>query len=202
MTGGNPIMESNSSPSKRSLTRRALFGLMAAAVVTPAMAAEHSSMVFMRQFARDMLKAHRQGTVSSFKTAIQRYADVATIADYSLGQYKAKLPNGQRQRYYGGVTTFMARYFADQSREYRIAKYELGSAAVDGDDILINSKVYLVTGQTYTVVWRVSPRKGSYKVTDTKVLGFSLVYMQRGLFTSYISKRGGDVGQLVAVLNR
>jgi hypothetical protein len=29
-----------------------------------------------------------------------------------------------------------------------------------------------------------------------------LVYMQRGLFTSFISKRNGDVAQLVAALNR
>ena len=195
-------MRANSPIPPRALTRRALFGLMAAAVATPAMAAEHPSMVFMRQFAREMLKAHRQGTVSSFKNAIEQYADVADIADYSLGQYKARLPSGQRQRYYGGVATFMARYFADQSREYRIAKYELGDEAVDGKDILIDSKIYLISGQTYTVVWRLSWRKGSYKVTDAKVLGFSMVYMQRGLFTSYLSKRNGDVGQLVTVLNR
>ncbi len=184
------------------LSRRALLSLAAASLVTPAVAAEHPAMAFMRQFARDMLKAHRQGTVSSFKDAIQRYADVADIADYSLGQYKAKLPKGQRQRYYSGVATFMARYFADQTREYRIAKYELGDASQDGGDVVIDSKVFLVSGQTYNVVWRLSRRTGSYKVVDTKVLGFSLVYMQRGLFTSYISKRGGDVGQLVAVLNR
>ena len=184
------------------ISRRTLLSLAAASLVPPAIAAENPAMVFMRQFARDMLKAHRQGTVSSFKAAIQRYADVADIAEYSLGQYKGKLPKGQRQRYYNGVTTFMARYFADQTREYRIAKYELGDASADGDDVLIDSKVFLISGQTYKVVWRLSRRKGSYKVVDTKVLGFSLVYMQRGLFTSYISKRGGDVAQLVAVLNR
>jgi phospholipid transport system substrate-binding protein len=177
-------------------------GLLATAIASTALAAEHPSMVFMRQFARDMLKAHRQGTVSSFKAAIERHADVAAIAEYSLGQYKAKLPVGQRRRYYDGVATFMARYFADQTREYRVAKYELGGATVDGEEILIHSKVYLVSGETYTVIWRLSRRKGSYKVMDTKVLGFSLAYMQRGLFTSFISKRNGDVGQLVAVLNR
>jgi phospholipid transport system substrate-binding protein len=183
-------------------SRRALLGLLAAGIAIPASATEHPSMVFMRQFAKDMLRAHRQGTVSSFKGAIEQYADVATIADYSLGQFKGRLAAGQRRPYYNGVATFMARYFADQSREYRIAKYELGGAALDGKDILIDSKVYLISGQSHTVVWRLSPRKGSYKITDAKVLGFSMVYMQRGLFTSYIAKRNGDVSQLVAVLNR
>ncbi|MBC8038629.1 MAG: ABC transporter substrate-binding protein, partial [Rhizobiales bacterium] len=146
--------------SRRALTRRALLGFMAAGLAQPALAAEHPSMAFMRQFARDMLKAHRQGTVSSFRNVIQRYGGLAEIADYSLGQYKAKLPAGQRRRYYDGVATFMARYFADKSREYRIAKYELGGATSNGKEIQIDSKVYLVSGQVYTVVWRLSGSKG------------------------------------------
>ena len=69
-------------------------------------------------------------------------------------------------------------------------------------DVQISTKVYMLTGNTYTVVWKLAWRGGRYKVTDVKVLGFSLVYLQRGLFTSYVSKRKGDVGQLVAALNR
>ena len=189
--------------SGRPINRRALLGLMAGALATPAMAADHPSLIYMREVARDLLNANRQGTVASFRMAILRHADIADIGNYSLGQYQARLSAAQRDSYYGGVATFMARYFADQSREYRIAKYELGDANVDDNkDVLINSKVFLLTGQTYNVGWRLSWRKGRYKITDAKVLGFSLVYMQRGLFTSYISKRNGDVGQLVAALNR
>ena len=68
--------------------------------------------------------------------------------------------------------------------------------------MVINSKVYLLSGQSYTVVWRLSKTGSRYKVRDAKVLGFSMVYMQRGLFTSFISKRNGDVEQLVAALTR
>jgi phospholipid transport system substrate-binding protein len=186
----------------RPIGRRTLIGLLAGAVATPALAAEHPSMAYMRRVAKDLLNAHRQGTVASFRRVIQRHADVAEIANYSLGQYRNKLPDSQRSRYYGGVATFMARYFADQSREFRIAKYVLGDAAAAAKDILIDSKVFLLSGQTYTVVWRLAWRGGAYKVADVKVLGFSMVFMQRGLFTSYIAKRDGDVAQLVAALNR
>jgi phospholipid transport system substrate-binding protein len=157
----------------------------------------------MKQVAKDLLNANRLGTVASFRRAIQRHADVGDIAIYSLGPYKGKLPETQRHSYYGGVATFMARYFADQSREYRVAKYELGAPAAAGDgDILIPSKVYLMTGQTYTVSWRLAKRGGKYKIVDAKMLGFSLVYLQRNLFTSFLSKRNGDINQLVAALNR
>lgn len=188
----------------RSLSRRAVLGMIVASAVSPALAAaDRSSRVYMKQVAKDLLNANRLGTVASFRRAIQRHADVGDIAIYSLGPYKGKLPETQRTRYYGGVATFMARYFADQSREYRVAKYELGEPAAAGDgDMLIPSKVYLMTGQTYTVSWRLAKRGGKYKIVDAKMLGFSLVYLQRNLFTSFLSKRNGDIGQLVAALNR
>ena len=194
MTGGRPNH-------RRGLTRRTLLGWLAVGAAAPALAAEHPTMATMRQVAKDLLNAHRQGTVASFRRAILRHAAVPEIADYSLGQYKSKLPASQRQRYYGGAATFMARYFADQSREYRIAKYELGEATVDDNkDVLINSKVFLLSGQTYTVTWQVAKREGKYKIIDVKVLGFSLVYLQRNLFTAFLSKRNGDVTQLVGAL--
>jgi ABC-type transporter MlaC component len=187
-----------------SLTRRAAIAAAAVFLLfAPAAAGDHPSVTYMKQVGKDLLNAHRQGTVSSFSNAMRRHADVTGIALYSLGQYKGKLANGQRSRYYSGVVTFMARYFADQSREFRVAKYEIGEATIDKDkDVLVNSKVYLLNGKTYNVSWRLGWRDGRYKVLDAKVLGFSLVYLQRGLFTSFIAKRGGNVGELVAVLNR
>jgi phospholipid transport system substrate-binding protein len=185
-------------------SRRGVIGLMAGAAVAlsgVAAAADHPSLVYMREVARDLLNANRQGTVASFRRAILRHADLTGIGDYSLGQYQEKLRTNQRDRYYGGVATFMARYFADQSREFRVAKYELGDATkTDDKDVLISSKVYMLNGQTYTVVWRLGWRGNRYRVTDAKVLGFSLVYAQRWLFTSFIAKRNGDVEQLVAAL--
>ena len=185
------------------LTRRAAIAALASAFAAPAFAAgEDAAVAYMKKVAKDMLAAHRQGTVASFKRAIQRHADVAGIADYSLGQYKAKLQASQKQAYYSGTATFMARYFADQSRDYVVSKYVVGEAEVDGKDISVDTKVYLMNGQSYTVVWRLGKKGSGFKVEDAKVLGFSLIYLQRGIFTSFLSKRNGDVAQLVAALNR
>ena len=184
------------------LTRRAaVFGL-ASILASPAIAADSPAIVYMRRVAKDMFNAHRQGTVAAFRRAIQRHADVPSIADYSLGQYKPKLPSSQKQAYYNGTVSFMSRYFADQSREYTLSKYEVGEANEDGKDITVQTKVYLMSGQSYTVVWKLVKKGGGYKVADAKVMGFSLIYLQRGIFTSYLSKRNGDVAQLVAALNR
>ena len=185
------------------LTRRAAIAGLAVAFATPAFATgEDAALSYMQKVAKDMLAAHRQGTVASFKRAILRHADVPGIADYSLGQYRSKLSPAQKQAYYSGTATFMARYFADQSRDYVVSKYEIGQADTDGQDINVDTNVYLINGQSYTVVWRLGKGGGGYKVEDAKVLGFSLTYLQRGIFTSFLAKRDGDVAQLVAALNR
>lgn len=185
------------------ITRRALLGIIAVISASPALAADHPSVVFMKQFGKDMLAAHRLGTAGKFAGVIDAYSDVAGIATYSLGQYKPALRPDQRSAYYRGVVTFMSRYFAEQSREYRVAKYEIGEATVDDNkDVTVASKIYLLSGQTYNVKWQLKWTGGSYKISDVSVLGFSLTYLQRGLFTSFISKRKGDVSQLVAALTR
>jgi phospholipid transport system substrate-binding protein len=185
------------------ITRRALLGFIAGLSISPALAADHPSIAFMNKFGKDMLAAHRQGTVDRFASVIQNYSDVAGISNYSLGQYKPKLREGERSRYYRGVVTFMARYFAEQSREYRVAKYEIGEATVDENkNVAVASRVYLLSGQTYNVSWQLVWNGGQYKISDVKVLGFSLTYLQRGLFTSFISKRKGDINQLIVALNR
>jgi phospholipid transport system substrate-binding protein len=186
----------------RNVTRRGFVALAAAVLSAPVLAADHPSMAYMRQVAKDLLNAHRQGTVASFYDVISRHADVPEIALYSLGEYREKLSGGQRPSYYRGVATFMARYFADQSRLYPVAKYELGDPQTDGEEISIPSKVVLMSGSTYTVNWRLAWRGKRYKVVDARVLGFSLVSLQRGLFSSFISKRNGDVNALVMALNR
>jgi phospholipid transport system substrate-binding protein len=160
----------------------------------------HPSVAFMNKVGRDLLAAHRQGTVAAFLSVIQRYADVPEIALYSLGQYKANLGAAQRPRYFRGVAVFMSRYFADQSRQYPIAKYEVGEAETDGKDVLVSSRIYLMSGQSYNVTWRLVWRNKTYKVADVKVLGFSMIYMQRGIFTSYLSKRRGNLAQLMDAL--
>jgi phospholipid transport system substrate-binding protein len=185
------------------LTRRTLIAGLFGIAATPAVAAgDHPSITFMRQVGKDLLAAHRQGTVPSFLRVVQRYADVPEISSHALGKYLGKLQSSQRGRYQRGVATYLARYFALQSRDYTVAKYEVGEARVDANkDVLVESKVYLLTGQTYNVGWRLVWRGGKYKVRDAKVLGFWLSNFQRSDFTAYLDKRNGDINKLIVALN-
>jgi phospholipid transport system substrate-binding protein len=182
-------------------TRRTILGLLAAAMASPAIAADHPSVTFMNQMGKDLLHAHRLGTVSAFLRVIQRYADVQGISDYSLGTYKVS--SSDKDHYQRGVATFMSRYFVEQSRSYPVAKYEVGEATVaENNDVIVATKIYMMSGQTYSVNWQVSWVNGQYRVVDAKFLGFSMTYQQRNLFTAFIAKHEGDVGKLIIALNR
>ena len=176
-----------------------LFGVLSAPA---AIAGAHPSVSFMQQVGKELLAAHRQGTVSAFLRVVQRYADVPEISSHALGKYADKLQSGQKGRYQRGVATYMARYFALTSRDYTIAKYEVGDATVDDNkDVIVDSKVFLMTGQSYSVSWRLVWRGGKYKVRDARVLGFWLTNFQRSDFTSYLDKRNGDINKLIVALN-
>lgn len=158
---------------------------------------------YMREAADDLMQAQRIGTVSSFQKAILSHADVEGIALYALGPYRDDLQKAQRPAYFKGVSLFMARYFADSSREYQVGKAEIGDVTMDDSGAaLVNTKVTLLTGTTYNVVFKVARDGKGYQIADVNVLGFSLAYMQRGIFQRFIAKNGGDVNALVAALSR
>ena len=185
--------------------------MMAMTSIAPAVAADHPAIKFTRKVANDMLAANRAGTITSFARVLRRHADIPKISVYSLGKYKRFLRSSQSKRYYNGVTAFMARYFADQTREYRVAKAKVLDAKKAKDSqIAVNTLVTLRTGAKYTVQFLLRRAGRSYKVADVKVsvpiLGFvSLTYQQRGIFQKFLVKKGGDqraVNQLVETLNR
>jgi ABC-type transporter MlaC component len=178
------------------ITRRNLFALLPFALASSARAADHPSVVFMNEVASQLLRAHRLGTASAFARVVQRYADVPGIAESSLGDYK--MDRSLLPQYHHGVVQFISYYFADQSRTYPIAKYEIGEATVAANkDVIISSRVYLMAGQTYTVNWQLGWVDGTYKITDAKILGFSMVAQERSMFTSFIAKNKGDPAELV-----
>lgn len=189
---------------QRFLAVLAILFMLTGGLPQPAGAAENKAAIRqMQRIAAALVNAQKIGTRSAFRAVISKYADLPAIANYSLGRYRSRLKRSKRSRYYRGVNAFMGRYFSNESRRYKVVKTRINSNVVnDGTDVLVTSKVQLSTGSTYTVVWRLAKRRSGYRITDVKVLGFSLTYLQRGMFSSYIRKKDGSVDALITALNR
>ena len=166
-------------------------------------AAEHPAVARMRLVADDLIATQLSGTPAAYYKMITRHADVPAIALYALGSYRSELKPSQHDSFFRGVGMFIARYFADQARQYRVAKAEISPAVrVDADEVLVHSTVTLGSGASYTVVWRLAQVGKSYKIRDVQVLGFSLRYLQRSIFQSDLARRGGTFQALYVALTQ
>ena len=192
--------------SKIIFTRRLFLGFLPLALAAPAFAVsaaseEHPSVSFMNKLGEDLLHAHRLGTKSALLRVVLRYADIESIADQSISGHD--VPNGEEENYQRGVARFIARYIAEQSRTYPVAKFEVGEATVDRDkNVFVETKVFMMAGQTYSVSWKLNWVGNTYKVADARFLGFSMVNQERSIFSDYISKNAGDVKSLIVALLR
>ncbi len=190
------------------VSRRRFVALATAAAAVgmsagPGRAASASAAVrYMKKVAADLMAAQRDGRTKAYYRVVSRHADLPAISLYSLGQYRSQLPRSRRSAFYRGVAGFMARYFADQSNDYRVAKAEFSdNIRQDGDYTLVDSKLTLASGSTYNVVWRLAHHRYGFRIADVRVLGFSMVYLQQRIFQHYISKKG-SVDALVSALTR
>ena len=182
--------------------------LLPAGLAPAAAASDHPAVKFTRQLADELIRAQMVGTVPRFTTVIRRHADIPGISMYTLGNYSSKLPKGKTDQYYKGITAYIAHYFANQTRKYRVLQADVIDAAKgEGNVVIVNALATLEDGNKYRVQFMVRPSSGTWKVVDVKVgvpvLGFvSLTYGMRGDVQRFLAKKGGDVNALIAALNR
>ena len=157
----------------------------------------------MAKVGRELMAASRSRSPSMMATVIEKYGDIAYIGLYSLGSYRTKLPVAERPEYYAGMVRFMARYAANESPKYPIARVEWSSESVrGGSGVMVDSQVTLRDGSTYDVRWLLSKVGGSYRVRDAMVYGFWMTGQLQKLFEDYVTENNGSVRALTTALNR
>ena len=193
------------------LTRRSViatagaFGLLGLCVPAPAATRASRDPVarYMTRVAARLQTAARKASPSAFLSVLRRHADVPGIALYSLGRYRSHLRSSRRRSYYNGVAKLVANYFADQTRQYKVVKVEMGDRSWRaGKHYMIDSKVTLKSGSQYRVRWRLVRRRNGFKVIDVRVVGFWLRGLLRSEFERFMKKRGGNIRALLAALAR
>lgn len=193
------------------LTRRGVIAVAGAFAVLglggPAVSATRASRDpvarYMTRVAARLQSAARKSSPSAFLSVLRNHADVPGIALYSLGRYRSHLRSSRRRSYYNGVAKLVANYFADQTRQYKVVKVEMGDRSWRaGKDYMIDSKVTLKNGSQYRVRWRLVRRRRGFKVADVRVVGFWLRGLLRSEFERFMKKRGGNIRALLAALAR
>jgi phospholipid transport system substrate-binding protein len=138
-----------------------------------------------------------------FQTLLEAYADIPTIAVFSLGRYAGLLTEDRRESYYSLVSGYISRIFVTHSanlggRDVNVT----GSIARSERETLVESTVWFESGKSLPVIWRVIATDVGFKVFDVGVNGIWLAIQQRSEFVSIIRRNDGDIEALVAFLTR
>jgi ABC-type transporter MlaC component len=168
----------------------------------PARAAD-PAVIFMAQVGKELMAAARTRSVGAMAGAVERHADLTQIGLYSLGEYRARLPEVERPSYFTGMARFIGRYAAAESPKYQVARVEWANQSVrSGSGVMVDSRIIMADGSGYDVRWALTRYGGSFKVRDAMVLGFWMTPFLKSLFEDYIAKNGGNPRALAAALNR
>jgi phospholipid transport system substrate-binding protein len=169
----------------------------------PALAAD-PAVVFMAQVGRELTMAARTRSPGVMANVIHRYGDVRVIGNYSLGAYRARLAETDREAYYAGMVRFISRYAAGEAPKYPVARVEWSNQSMRAPNggIAVDSKIVLADGTEYEVRWLLRHYGSTYKVRDAMVLGFWMTPFLKKLFEDYIAQNGGNPRALMTALNR
>lgn len=179
----------------------------AAATLMPASAlAEESVEDFIARISGQILSVVNSGAPSGtkkkqFREMLNTYADIPTIAVFSLGKYARRLNDKDRETYYGLVVDYISHIFALHAEGFSGEKVSiLGSSQRSEREMLVSSKVRFANGRSLPVAWRVLKAPKGYKVFDVSVNGIWLAIQQRSEFTSVIQRNNGSIKALLDFL--
>jgi ABC-type transporter MlaC component len=151
---------------------------------------------YITNAANALIGAARTGSPSAISSTVSRYSDMRGIAMFALGPYRSKLPKGRQAEYVRLTKSFIGRFMASYSDEFRSAGFTPISCSPSGSGVIVNGK--LSGGQR--VILRVAKSRGGYRVQDLNISSVWLAQQLRSKFVSVIRKNGNDVDALLDFL--
>ncbi len=210
MTHASPFLR----PTRRLAVISALVGLTAIASPMAALAQggarDPGAEQFVQSRAQQIISVLANKSLSNaqknatFSKAVDDLADVPRITNFVLGKYARTISPAQRTQFASVFRTYAEGVYQGRLGDYHGENLKVtGSVVRKPGDVIVNTVV--VGGQVdkpLPVSWRVLGANGSWKVVDVQVQGVWLAITQQQDFVSTIDNAGGDIGVLIAQLQR
>ncbi len=187
---------------RRGLVLGAAVAAMAGLVRTPAAMAGSAAESFVERVGAGVLNAANAGSVSAFRSLLRQNADISSIALFSLGPYRRKLPASRRSEYYRLVEDYISGVFAAHAKSLQGQGLKASGSRDASDSVIVTSNFKAASGRNVPVIWRLVKRGGGYKVFDVNVEGIWLATTQKTNFISVLKQHNGDFNALLAYLKQ
>ena len=131
-----------------------------------------------------------------------QYVDVDAIGRYCLGRYWRTATPDQQDRYLKLFHQVLVNAITDKIGDYRGVTFVVGSSAPAGDDMGVSTVINRPGQPGADTQWIISTTSGSPKVVDVVGEGASLRLTQRGDYTSFVARNGGNIDGLLRALDK
>nr|WP_149866486.1 ABC transporter substrate-binding protein [Tropicimonas marinistellae] len=131
-----------------------------------------------------------------FEKIFLRYADVPTIARYSLGATARSASSAELNAYTKAFTGYISRKYGKRFREFIGGRLEVNGAKPVKSFVEVSTTAYLRGEDPFEVTFLVSDRSGKSKFFNMFIEGVNMLLTERTEIGAMLDRRGGNLGAL------
>jgi len=141
---------------------------------------------------------------ATFHRAIDELADVPKITNFVLGKYARTITPSQRAQFTPAFRSYAESVYRGRLDDYRgeVVRVTGSTVRKPGDVIVYTQISGGQLSQPVSVSWRLLGGRDAWKVVDVQFKGVWLAITQQQDFVSTIDNAHGDIGVLIARLQR
>ncbi|SLN65051.1 putative phospholipid-binding protein MlaC precursor [Pseudoruegeria aquimaris] len=137
-----------------------------------------------------------------FERLFAKYADVPTIARYTLGADARSASPAQLRAYTGAFQGYISRKYGRRFREFIGGRLEVNGARPVKNFYEVRTTAYLRGESPFEVTFLVSDRSGSNKFFNIFIEGVNMLLTERSEIGALLDRRRGNLDQLTADLRK
>ncbi|QDY69904.1 MlaC/ttg2D family ABC transporter substrate-binding protein [Qingshengfaniella alkalisoli] len=137
-----------------------------------------------------------QQMFGSFQQLFARYADVPTIARFSLGADARSASNAQLRAYQDAFGGYIARKYGKRFREFIGGTITVQGSRVDKSFVVVQTTANLRGKSPFAVDFLVSDRSGSDRFFNVIIEGINMLTTERTEIGAMLDQSGGNIDAL------
>ncbi|RBI85570.1 ABC transporter substrate-binding protein [Rhodosalinus halophilus] len=141
-----------------------------------------------------------QAMYRDFERIFARYADVPTVALYTLGVDGRSATAAQKRAYIDAFRGYIARKYGSRFREFIGGRLEVESVQQIKNYYQVRTIAYLRGEDPFFVDFHVSDRSGEDRFFNMFIEGVNMLLTEREEIGAMLDRRGRDLDRLIADL--
>lgn len=139
---------------------------------------------------------------ADFERIFAKYADVPTIANYTLGADGRRATAAQKRAFADAFRGYIARKYGKRFREFIGGRIEVQGVKSEKSYFVVRTTAFLQGSSPFALDFQVSDRSGRDLFFNMKFEGVNLLLTERTEIGSMLDRRGGNLDQLIADIKR